>query len=187
MFDDDWSTLNTLIVPPGEVAGLDDRLTAWDGQVIALHQKRPGRLIWTAYDPPRQSWLHWSALRWLTYPVGTAIRSCSARPGKQAPQWSPPHHELMEALGTEFTPRVETEGQGAVLFVMRRESNGEEQWHFVNYADEPQRVTVHASDFVSGWVHSPQEAWRTRIFGHSLIMTIADYKVVRLLKQRAGD
>jgi hypothetical protein len=73
--------------------------------------------------------------------------------------------------------------RGPLLFTIWREPGGMRQWHLVNYLDEPQRVTVHGASFESGWVYAPAAA-AVRVFGTDLIVTVNEYKVIRLVPEQ---
>jgi hypothetical protein len=91
--------------------------------------------------------------------------------------------ELLNAIGPDFRPRAEV--KGPLLFTIWHEPGGMEQWHLVNYLDEPQRVTVHGASFEGGWVYAPEAAEAVRVFGTDLIVTVNDYKVIRLVPEQA--
>jgi hypothetical protein len=91
--------------------------------------------------------------------------------------------ELLNAIGPDFRPRAEA--KGPLLFTIWREPGGVRQWHLVNYLDEPQRVTVQGASFVSGWVYAPETAEAVRVFGTDVIVTVNEYKVIRLVPEPA--
>jgi len=86
-------------------------------------------------------------------------------------------NELLNALGLDFMPRVHAEHP--VLFVMRHDTGGE-QWHLVNYASEPQPISLHVPSIVSGWVMTPPQEDQGKIFGTELLLTVERYKVLRI-------
>ena len=74
-----------------------------------------------------------------------------------------------------------------MLLTVWRGAHGGEQRHLVNYASDPQRVTLHAPQFVSGWVIAPEEREAVKVFGNELMVTVDVYKVLRLQeKHEAG-
>jgi hypothetical protein len=199
--DDGWENVSTLVVPPGVIEGLDQRLAAFTGRVVALQRMRPGtsgRPLWTNYRARRASWLHWPLVRRVSYRAEVALRRWyythasvraiaqrvrQADVGRGDSMALPPPEmckELADTLRSDAIPYAE--GEGALLFTIWREPGGTEQWHLVNYQDEPQRVTVYAPRFVSGWVYAPEEEASVKIFGNSLIVTLDRYKVLRLAR-----
>jgi hypothetical protein len=185
--DDDWVGVTTLLVPPGEIEGMDRRLKNFveqGGRVLTL---------WSSYKPtsPLRRY-HWPLVRRVTYRAGTAIQrwrythGLGRMLGSRITFDDPLHDtipdelqaELVEQIGSTFAPRAS--GEGPLLFTLWREESGGEQWHLVNYQDTPQRVTLHAPQFVNGWVFTPMEDRMAKIFGNGLMMTIQDYKVLRL-------
>jgi hypothetical protein len=91
--------------------------------------------------------------------------------------------ELLEAVETGSFPRV----TGGVLFSLWREPDGVEQWHLVNYQDKAVRATLHAPEFVSGWVYAPGEEEAVKVFGNDVIVTVDAYKVLRLRHQMGSQ
>ena len=67
-----------------------------------------------------------------------------------------------------------------VLLTMWREPVGEVQWHLVNTALVPQRVTIVTGGFVSGWVVAPEQAEAKQVFGSDIAVSLDDYKVLRM-------
>lgn len=202
-----WSHVSTVIVPPGDAPGLDSRLQTFVGQggrVIALRQPRPGtgsRPVWRRAAAPRARLYELWGMRRVAYrgmvllrrayytrpPVhlvlGRLIQRRDARPS--AACLLPPTHvqtELVRAVGQGAWPQVE--GQGPLLLTMYREGDGSEQWHLVNYSDQPQRVTLHTPRFVSGWVFAPTNEQAAKVFGSALIVTVDDYKVIRIAAEK---
>lgn len=206
----DWAGVQTLIAPPGGGAGLDDRLRAWaaqGGRLIALQQARPGgdaAPVWAEFPTARRTRRRWSPFRRARYRLHLTTRRLyythdAARFLLRRLGWRPHsragtrqaipsvdlQRELVEAVGCDFGPRAEADGP--VLLTMWRGPHGGEQWHLVNYADAPQRVTLHAPQFVSGWVIAPEEREAVKVFGNELMVTVDVYKVLRLQeKHEAG-
>lgn len=202
-----WDGVQTLIVPPGQVAGLDARLAAFNaqgGRVIALQQVRSGsagRPLWTSFEPLPRGRRHWPLVRrfsrrtarvGLRWHSGGSLRRWIARrlrlPGGSAaggPLAILPDgliEELAAALGDDFRPRAQAERP--VLFTLWQEPEGGIQWHPVNTAAEPQRVTLSAPDFISGWAVAPGQSAPTRIFGSDVVIPLEVYKVLRLPPQQ---
>ncbi|MBN1201355.1 MAG: hypothetical protein JXJ20_05810 [Anaerolineae bacterium] len=203
-----WDDVTTLVVPPGQVSWLDQRLERFveqGGRVIALQRARTGmsgRPLWTGYRPPRPSWLHWPLVRrisnrlgakiWRLRHAGRLIRFWANR--LRRPDRAPVNklfalppdelqRELLEAVETGSFPRV----TGGVLFSLWREPDGVEQWHLVNYQDKAVRATLHAPEFVSGWVYAPGEEEAVKVFGNDVIVTVDAYKVLRLRHQMGSQ
>lgn len=201
--DEAWDGVKTLIVPPGQVPGLDARLTEFSqngGRVIALQQMRTGsagRPLWTGYEPVRPGWQHWPVMRALSarmmllgtrWHTGGAARRRLARwlrlPGRPGAEPAPLPlsdalvDELAAALPGDVCPRVQAEQP--VLFTIWREPNGETQWHLVNLALEPQRVTLLTGGFASGWVVAREQPEPVQVFGSHIAVALDRYKVLRL-------
>lgn len=204
--DEAWDEIETLIVPPGPVAGLDARLTEFSargGQVLALQQMRSGstgRPLWTAFQPLKPGRRYWPGVRRIAHHAallgarwhgGGALRRRAARwlrlpgtppgPGAPIPLPRAALDELAAALGTDFRPRVRSDQP--VLFTIWREPGGGMQWHLVNSAPEPQRVTLLTPDFISGWVIAPGQNEPVKVFGSDVVIPLETYKVLRLPPQ----
>lgn len=206
--DETWDGVETLIVPPGPVAGLDARLIefgARGGRVIALQQMRSGsagRPLWTAFQPLKPGRAHWPVVRRAAH--RTALIGVRWRGGgtvrRRAARWlrlpgaSPDAtaaiqlpgvalDELATALGADFRPRVRS--AQPVLFTIWREPGGGTQWHLVNSAPEPQRVTLITPEFISGWVIAPEQGEPVKVFGSDVVIPLEAYKVLRLPPQGA--
>lgn len=199
----DWDDVQTLIVPPGPVPGLEERLVefaARNGRVIALQQARTGsagRPLWTAFDPDRPGWRHWPGLRRVTqraalvgarwHTGGRLKRTLARRLRLPGPAWRDAGrvslsadlvNELAMALAAGAFPRAQAEQP--VLFVIWREAMGGQQWHLVNAGEEPQRVTLSTPGFINGWVVAPGQDEPTKIFGSDVVIRLDTYKVLRL-------
>lgn len=206
--DEAWDGVETLIAPPGPVAGLDARLiefSARGGRVIALQQMRSGsagRPLWTAFQPLKPGRAHWPVVRRAAHRItligarwrgGGAIRRRAARwlrlpgasPGTDAAIRLPDAalDELATALGADFRPRVRS--AQPVLFTIWREPGGGTQWHLVNSAPEPQRVMLIAPEFISGWAIAPGQGEPVKVFGSDVAIPLETYKVLRLPPQGA--
>ncbi|NDJ77866.1 MAG: hypothetical protein GYB65_16575 [Chloroflexi bacterium] len=197
--DGDWDGVQTVIVPPGEVnAGRLADFAASDGRVIALQQARPGCVspLWTRYKLPQRRRLpvDWPLVGRLVDRMRAAMWRLAHTPGLLQPllrrvqgrfavqsEITPPvavQRELVSAIGLDIRPRAE--GEGALLFTIWREPGGNQQWHLVNYLDEPQRVTLHTPSFASGWVFSPTDNESVKVFGNAIMVTVWNYKVLRV-------
>ena len=201
--DEEWDGVTTLIVPPGQIPGLDARLTGFSqngGRVIALQQMRTGsvgRPLWTNYEPIRPGWRHLPLVRRAStrhmllgarWRAGGAFQRRVARwlrwPG--APDAEPFDEPLPRALVDELAAAVPDDvwprlrAAEPVLLTMWREPVGEVQWHLVNTALVPQRVTIVTGGFVSGWVVAPEQAEAKQVFGSDIAVSLDDYKVLRM-------
>lgn len=200
--DTDWDGVTTLIMPPGRAGKVDQSLARFveaGGRVIALQRARvgsAGRPLWTGYRPVRSSWLHWPLIRRVTYRGGVVgwrlyhtqglvrffVRRFERQPASSRDLWQTElpddlQAELLEAVGRTFAPRAD--GDGPVLFTMWREPGGVQQWHLVNYLEQPQRVTLRVSGFISAHVYAVGEETPSKVFGNELIVILDDYKVLR--------
>lgn len=201
--DEAWDGITTLIVPPGPVSGLDARLTQFSqdgGLVIALQQMRTGsvgRPLWTKYQPIRPGWRHLPIVRRAStrhmllgarWRAGGAFhrRAAGWLRLPSAPDAEPSGEPLPRALVDELAaavpdnvyPRVRA--AEPVLFTMWREPGGAVQWHLVNTAHTPQRVTIETGGFVSGWVVAPEQPDAIRVFGSDIAVSLDRYKVLRI-------
>jgi len=201
--DEPWDGVTTLIVPPGQIAGLDARLAQFSeagGRVIALQQMRTGsvgRPLWTNYEPVRPGWRHARLVRRASarhvllgarWHRGGAVHRRLARwlrlPGSldaEAASASLPDalvDELAAALAGDVCPRVQA--AEPVLLTLWREPQGGTQWHLVNLAQSPQRVTIVTGGFLSGWVVAPEQDEPKQVFGSDIVVSLDRYKVLRI-------
>ncbi len=201
---DSWEHVRTILVPPGHVDGLDERLRQFvinGGQVIPLTQKRPSvtrTVLWDGWRPlrtrlPRPRWfrrwvnqsaiISWNAYhrygwaRWLA--TRLKIREAMIR----SPLYIKPPEALQRvligAIGEKFYPRVESEAPA--LLTVWNEANGGQQWHVVNYADKPQKITLHLGELTATDVHTPgsNEA-PSQVVGSSLMFDLDVGKIIRV-------
>lgn len=199
--DDDWSHVTTLIVPPGEVDGLDQRLAKFveqGGQIISLGQSRQGsKTIWENWRPLRHRIPYLRQLRirlnqgamisWRAYHRHRVARWLALRLKLQeamnhSPLYivPPPHlqNALLQAIGQNFYPRVESEGP--MLLTVWEEKDGTRQLHLVNYLDTPQRVTIHLNQLTGAWVYTPGVSEPpNKVIGSSMMLVVDVAKVLR--------
>lgn len=201
--DDDWKGVQTLLVPPGEVDGLNKRLRAFvdnGGTVIPLVRKRSevsSRILWDGWRPlrsriPRWRWLrrqlnHGAMISWRLYHHSRVARWIANRLKIQEAMirssmyFVPPQpfqRVLADALGEDFYPRVEAESP--VLLTYWLEPDGTHQLHIVNYGDSAQRITVHLGQLMDAQVYtSGTDMPATRVVGSSLMLNIEVAKIIR--------
>lgn len=201
--DDDWTDVKCVLVPPGQVDGLEERLQrfqAQGGKVIPLGQKRTAVTpagLWDGWQPIRsriptlrflRRYLNQGAgICWRLYHERRLARWLAQRMGiqealTQSPIYIKPpqpfQQALLEAIGRDFTPRVESEG--AVLLTAWREPDGTQQWHLVNYMDSPQKVILHLDNLTAARVYTPgSQETPPQVVGTSLMFTIEAAKIVR--------
>lgn len=200
--DSDWSGVTTLIVPPGEVSGLDQKLRQFierGGTVIYVGKGHSGEsALWQQWTPIPHRVPHWKWLRrrindgaglsWRLYHRSRLSRMIAERfdlttRTTQSPLFSPVPEpqakELLAALGTTLYPRVESEYP--LLLTGWQEPDGTKQWHVVNYADVPQRVTLDMGELVKASVYATgEDSEPTIIVGSALMLTVDIAKVVRI-------
>ncbi len=201
--EDKWQHVKTLVVPPGHVAGLDEKLAdfaAQGGKVIPLEQSRPVApvTLWENFHH------HYSLPRWKTLRRQIA-RSCNLG-------WNAYHHlkpvrkladglglprallaqehmyelppekqqqDLLNAIGTEL-PWVEAEK--TILFTLWQENDGAKQYYLVNYSDTPQPATLHLPSLVKAYVHTPDQISEpTQVAGTSFQFHLNTAKVIRTI------
>lgn len=200
--DEVWEGVQTLLLPPGEIEGLDSRLEQFvndGGKVIALGKKRSvvsQHVLWENWRPIRSRVPHWrwfrkrlnqgAAISWRAYHHYRFARWMARRfrireAMSQSPMYivppQPLQQALVDAIGTDVLPRVDSEN--ATLLTVWQEPNGHHQWHIVNYGDAPQKVTLHLGSLTPTWVYTPGEATLQQVVGSSLVLTVDVAKVVR--------
>lgn len=201
--DDDWDQVQTLIVPPGDVDGLDKRLREFvenGGSVIPLVKKRPeasSRVVWDGWRPlrsriPRWRWIrrqlnHGAIISWRWYHHSRVARWVANRLKIQEAMirssmyFVPPQpfqSVLVGAVGEDFYPRVESELP--VLLTHWQEPDGTVQLHLVNYGNISQRVTLHLGELMDAQVYSlGSDVAPIRIVGSSLMVNIEVAKIIR--------
>jgi hypothetical protein len=204
--DDDWTGVTTLIVPPGEVPGLDSRLarfTESGGRLIDLGTGRRASnesAIWYNWTPIPHRVPHWKWLRrrmndgaglsWRLYHRSRLARMIAERfdlttRTTQSPMFfpvpEPQEQELLAALGTSICPRVESDYP--MLLTGWQEPDETQQWHLVNYADDPQKVILDMGELVKASVYAVGDATEpNNIVGSALMLTVDIAKIVRIEK-----
>lgn len=200
--DDSWEHVRILIVPPGDVPGLEDRLAAFvesGGIVVPLTEARRAStaVIWQRWRPfryriPRWRWLrrrlnHGAAISWHFYHryrlgrwIGTRLKVHRAM--TQSPLYFVPPAPLQEALLTAITyeglPRAVAEGP--TLLTIWEEGENARQWHIVNYLDTPQQVTLHLGDLTGAWAYTVGSTdMPTWVVGSELMLTVETGKIIR--------
>lgn len=201
--DDDWKEVQTLLVPPGEVDGLNERLQAFigdGGTIIPLVTKRSvvgNRVLWDGWRPlrsriPRWRWIrrqlnhgamiswrlyhHFRVARWIANRL--RIQEAMIRSSMYFVPPQPFQRVLVGELGDNFYPRVESESP--ILFTCWREPDGTQQLHVVNYSNTTQRITVHLGDLMDAQVYTPgSDVSATRVVGSSLMLNVEVAKVIR--------
>lgn len=206
--DDHWTGVKTLLVPPGQVEGLDQRLSKFveqGGRVIALGQSRPAAAItvWDGWRPLRQRIPHIRQLRirlnqgamicWRAYHRHRPARWLAGRLKLQeamnhSPLYivPPPHLQsaLVEAVGRKLFPRVDSESP--ILLTLWEEKDGTRQLHLVNYHDSPQRVTIHLNELTGAWVYTPGVSEPpNKVVGSSIMLAVDVAKVLRAPHEEA--
>jgi hypothetical protein len=203
--DEEWDSVQRLIVPAGEVEGLEKRLIEFSdrgGKVIPVGQSRAAssKVLWEGWQPrqfrqriPNRRWLRrrinqGAAISWRIYHKYRIGRWLAARMKIHRAMTDPPmffvppvamQAALLEAVGHDFVPRVEAEGP--VLLTVWSEEDGTQQWHIVNYMDTPQRVTLHLNQLTDTWVYTPgEEEEPTRVVGTSIMLSLDVAKVIRM-------
>lgn len=203
--DDDWTDVQCILVPPGQVNGLEERLTRFmseGGRVLPLGQKRPDltpTVLWDSWRPIRSSVPHirflrrylnrGAAISWRFYHQNRMIRTLAKRMGvlnalTNSPLYIKPpqpfQQVLINAIGRDFCPTVESEGP--VLFTIWREADGIQQWHIVNYLDTPQKAVLHLHNLTAAHVHRfASTETPTKLVGSSLMFNLDIAKIVRSL------
>ncbi|NDJ84436.1 MAG: hypothetical protein GYB66_00985 [Chloroflexi bacterium] len=204
--NDSWEHVKIVLLPPGELGDAQDRLASFvagGGRVIALGQKRPGladRTVWDGWRPLRARIPHWRWLRrrlnqgatisWRFYHRYHVVRWLAKRLKVQeamvhSPAYIVPpqpfQQVLIEAIGRDFSPRVESEFP--VLLTMWQEPNGQSQWHLVNYAEAPQKVTLQVGDLRAFEVFTMgSNALPSRVVGSAVMLTLGLGKIVRAVE-----
>jgi hypothetical protein len=203
--DDEWEGIHTLIVPPGDVEGLEQnlqRFVANGGKVIALQQPRSitdNVALWRKWRPiphriPRIQRLRkainqGASLSWRAYHRWRWIRWIAERfdlhlQTTRSPLFfSPPEkytQSLLRSLDHTIQPHINSEYP--VLLCGWQEPNGTQQWHIVNYADVPQKVTLDMQQLVRAKVYTvgSQEP-PIELVGSALILTVDVARVVRIV------
>lgn len=200
----DWEHVQTLIVPPNSLPELDERLDAFKekgGQVIVLGKGHPvqrGTHVWQRWQPiphhiPRWRWLrkrinHGAILSWRAYHNSKFVRWLAERlefraRTIQSPLFFVPpekyQQELLTLVKRKPMPRVESEFP--VLLAGWVEPDGTQQWHVMNYADQPQKITLELTDLVKAKLYAVGEDNEpSEVVGSSLMMTIDIAKIVRI-------
>ncbi|MBZ0305689.1 MAG: hypothetical protein K8I82_06440, partial [Anaerolineae bacterium] len=192
----------TLIVPPGDVDGLEEKLQAFQlqgGQIIALDQPRLGQVLWRGYSerrsvpqwkPLRKEMTRLAAVGWRAYHHNRLIRRLAD--GVKLPRYllaqehlyklppDPFQHELLQTIGP-WLPKVEADH--AVLFTMWRESSGGSQYHILNYSDQPQTITLHLPTLTKAHIYTPeQNAPPSQVAGTGFQLELKVAKVIRTQK-----
>ncbi|MBZ0318588.1 MAG: hypothetical protein K8L91_19395 [Anaerolineae bacterium] len=200
--DDDWSGVKILIVPPGQIDGLDQHLAQFveqGGRVIALGQSRPAatKTIWEGWRPLRHRIPHIRQLRirvnqgamicWRAYHRHRLSRWLAVRLKLQEAMNHSPLYILpppalqsaiLDAIGRDFYPRVESDGP--ILLTLWEEKDGTHQLHLVNYQDTPQRVTIHLDELTGTWVYTPGVSEPpNKVVGSSIMLGVDVAKVLR--------
>jgi hypothetical protein len=197
--DDTWEGIETLIVPPGAAEGFEQKLERFTGRIIRVGQgHQVSGALWTKWHPiphhiPNFRWLrrrinqgamlswrayHASALvRWTTERIGLHLQTTRSPLFFYPPK--PYQDELIGAIGQGYQPRLKSEYPA--LLTGWLESDGTQQWHVVNYADTPQRVTLELDQLVKAHLYAVgEEAETAQIVGSALMMMVDVAKVVRI-------
>lgn len=209
--DDSWDGIQTLIVPPGHVDGLDEKLSRFveaGGRVVPLVQARDASQmspLWKGWYPfkyriPRWRWLRrrlnrGAALSWRLYHryrfgrwIGGWLKVNRAL--TQSPLHFVPadylQKVLLDAIRDETCPRVESETP--ILLTVWIEADGTRQWHLVNYSDEAQRVTLYLGDLTGAWIYTPgQSDPPSKVVGSAILLNIEIAKILRAPRQEQGE
>lgn len=201
--DHEWQNVKTLIVPPGNVEGLDAKLEQFiqtGGRVITLEQSRPHQTytLWENFHH-HYSLPSWKMLRrhiartcnwgWNAYHHVKPIRKLADGLGlpryllAQEHMFELPSDELQQGLLNtigRLVPQVEAEK--TLLFTIWQEGNGSFQYYLVNYSDHPQMVTLHLPGLVKAQVYTPDQATSpTQVAGTSFQFQLNVAKVIRTI------
>lgn len=205
--DDDWTGVETLIVPPGEVEGLADRLSAFvseGGRIIRVgpaSRQANERLVWQKWRPiphriPPWRWLRrrinqgagfswrlyhrWRIVRWFAERFDFHLRTTQSPLFLNVP--ADQSFELTRSLGNTIYPRIKSEYP--VLLTEWQEPDGSRQWRLVNYADHSQKVTLEFNELVKAQVFAiGEDTPPQQIVGSALMLTIDTGKILRVQKK----
>jgi hypothetical protein len=202
---DDWAEVKTLLLPPGDVPDLDEHLAQFiqgGGQVIPVGTARSSiskDTIWANWQPirhhvPNWRWLrkrinHGAILSWRAYHEFRFVRWLAETlkfhlQTTQSPLYFVPpakyQDELIGAIQHVNLPRI-TEHEQPLLLTGWREPDGTQQWHLLNYADAPQRITFDLNRLVKADLYAVgEDSPPNQIIGSALMMTVDVAKIVRI-------